>query len=146
MEDVPRLVDRFLSKTGSRYTITNEAMDMMLKHDWPGNVRELHNAIERLVALAPGPLLMGSDLPSTVLNGSGADLMRLAAAVSVGPVRNQQPSEPRQILPLHEVEKRAIIEALEQTKGDRAVTAMLLGIGRTTLYRKPVHEIAFIIR
>ena len=42
----------------------------------------------------------------------------------------------RPILPLSELERRAILDALEYTKGDRAVAANLLGIGRTTLYRK----------
>ncbi len=139
-EDIPLLVDCFLSKSGMRHTLTPEALDLMLKHDWPGNVRELHNAIERLVALSPGPLLQGENLPSPVLNQSSSDLMKLAASVSVGPrpvvASGEQLPECRPILPLHEVEKRAIIEALEQTKGDRALTALLLGIGRTTLYRK----------
>jgi transcriptional regulator of acetoin/glycerol metabolism len=40
------------------------------------------------------------------------------------------------VIPLTELERRAIINALEYTKGDRAVAAHLLGIGRTTLYRK----------
>ena len=40
------------------------------------------------------------------------------------------------VIPLNELERRAIMNALEYTKGDRAVAAHLLGIGRTTLYRK----------
>jgi DNA-binding NtrC family response regulator len=137
-EDIPLLVDRFLRKTGERYTVAQEAMDMLMRHDWPGNVRELHNAVERMVAMAEGPLLMGRDLPSAVLTSwhseQFAPVAALAAAVSRGGV--PVGSEPGRILPLHEVEKRAIIEALEETKGDRGVAAMMLGIGRTTLYRK----------
>jgi DNA-binding NtrC family response regulator len=134
-DDIPLLVQRFLNKTGERYTITHEAMDMLMQHDWPGNVRELHNAVERLKAMAQGPLLLAHDLPSSVQYSSeSATLTALAAAVSQGGAPAS--AEPRKIIPLHEVEKRAIIEALEQTKGDRGVTAMMLGIGRTTLYRK----------
>ena len=134
-EDIPLLVERFLCKTGNRYTITPETMEMLLKHDWPGNVRELQNAIERLIALSSTPLLHAIDLPSTVQNSSTSDLIHLAAAVAAVPGEPKEASL-RPILPLHEVEKRAIIEALERTKGDRGVTAVLLGIGRTTLYRK----------
>lgn len=137
-EDIPLLVDRFLNKTGERYSLTRETMDMLMKHDWPGNVRELHNAVERMVALAEGPLLMAEDLPSSVQNAwhlaEFAPVAALAAAVSRGGA--PAAPEPRHIVPLHEVEKRCIIEALEQTKGDRGVAAMMLGIGRTTLYRK----------
>jgi DNA-binding NtrC family response regulator len=134
-EDIPLLVDRFLAKTGGRYTMTPEAMDLMMRHDWPGNVRELHNAVERLVAMAQTPLLLPDDLPSTVLR-EGAERPHSQAAAAIVGVRHVQAASPRAILPLHEVEKRAIIEALEHTRGDRTVAAMMLGIGRTTLYRK----------
>lgn len=136
-EDIPLLVDRFLSKSGDRHTITPEVLHMMQKHDWPGNVRELQNSIERLTALAPGPLLLPIDLPTAVhtsaMNGGE---MRAAAAVGSGARPMTETPIPRQIIPLHIVEKRAIIEALEETKGDRTVAAVMLGIGRTTLYRK----------
>jgi len=136
-EDIPLLVERFLARTGERYSVTAEAMEMLQRHDWPGNVRELQNAVERMVALARGPLLMAEDLPSSIHNSWRSDLHQLAAAVSRTPgSHGVAVSQPRPILPLHEVEKRAIIEALEQTKGDRGVAAALLGIGRTTLYRK----------
>ena len=46
------------------------------------------------------------------------------------------PQQNAPIIPLMELERRAIMNALEYTKGDRAVAAHLLGIGRTTLYRK----------
>jgi DNA-binding NtrC family response regulator len=134
-DDIPLLVQRFLAKTGERYTMTPEAMDLIMKHDWPGNVRELHNAVERLVAMAQTPLLLVDDLPSTVQR-QGAGYPGQQAAAAIAGARNSQNGGPKAILPLHEVEKRAIIEALEHTRGDRTVAAMMLGIGRTTLYRK----------
>jgi DNA-binding NtrC family response regulator len=135
-EDIPLLMERFLSRNGN-YTITPEAMDKLVKHDWPGNVRELHNAAECLMAMATEPLLRSEYLPSAVQNASDtSNLLRMAAAVSVVPGIPAKPVEARQILSLRDVEKRAIIEALDYTKGDRGVTAALLGIGRTTLYRK----------
>jgi len=47
-----------------------------------------------------------------------------------------QPSVPHGVVPLQELERRAIEHALQQTRGDRTTAAQLLGIGRTTLYRK----------
>ena len=136
-EDIPLLVKAFLTKAGQRHSITPEAMNLLVRHDWPGNVRELHNAVERLIAMGSGPLLHAEDLPSAVHNAqrtySGEG--RTTAAV-VGANGGKPDGELPPILPLHEVEKRAIIQALERTKGDRSVTAVLLGIGRTTLYRK----------
>ena len=134
-EDIPMLMERFIGKSGN-FVITPEAMDLLLKHDWPGNVRELHNAAERLMAMSSGPLLQGEDLPSAVMNANAGDLLRMAAAVAAHPRKESPANAEVQIFNLHEVEKKAIIEALEYTKGDRTVAAMLLGIGRTTLYRK----------
>jgi DNA-binding NtrC family response regulator len=134
-EDIPLLVERFLAKPGPRYTVTPEAMKKLMEHDWPGNVRELANAVERLVAMASGPLLHAEDLPSAILNSTAQrDLLSLAAAVGKK-AEAIKPNDPP-VLPLHEVEKRAIQQALQWAKGDRGVAAMMLGIGRTTLYRK----------
>jgi DNA-binding NtrC family response regulator len=129
-EDIPLLVDRFLSSTGRRYVIAAEAMDGIQRYDWPGNVRELKNCIDRMIALNSGPVLHFSDLPSGVINGSEIrepGLHAMAAAVG-GPAGA--------VLPLQEVERRAIEQALAYTRGDRSMAAHLLGIGRTTLYRK----------
>jgi DNA-binding NtrC family response regulator len=114
----------------------------MVRYDWPGNVRELENAIQRMVAINSGPYLHTADLPSALQGSLFAShceeqqaLAAAAAADGAGePVipRNQ----PQSVLPLEELEKRAIAEALAHTRGDRARAAMLLGIGRTTLYRK----------
>ncbi len=134
-EDIPRLVERFLSRNGN-YTVTPEVVEKLMKHDWPGNVRELQNAVECLTAMASGPLLQADFLPSAVVNSNTPDLLRVAAAASAEPRSLPVAPQTHPVLPLLEVEKRAIIEALEYTKGDRAVTAQLLGIGRTTLYRK----------
>lgn len=138
LEDIPLLVDRFLEKLGARHTVTPEVMARLMRHDWPGNVRELHNAIERLVALSEGNLLLPDNLPSSILNASFVgDLRSMAAAVSSLERPNMAlPAAPRPILPLHEVEKRCIMEALDATKGDRTAAALMLGIGRTTLWRK----------
>ena len=125
-------------------------MDAMLSYEWPGNVRELENMIQQMVAVRTGPLLHLNDLPSPVQNhlyarrgpgiamaaaaGGGSSYSSSAgtgAAPAVDPRFLETP-----ILPLMEMERRAIVSALEYTKGDRLMAAGLLGIGRTTLYRK----------
>jgi DNA-binding NtrC family response regulator len=126
-EDIPELAAEFLSRHGY-YEIPPDVMNALCEHDWPGNVRELQNCMDRMAAMNPGPTLQIEDLPSAVhysrLRGR-VELKSLAAFAS-GKV----------IVPLHELEKRAILEAIEFTNGDRATAATLLGIGRTTLYRK----------
>ena len=139
-EDIPLLVDEFFSRKGQRFTLTQEVLESLLLHDWPGNVRELNNCLDRMTAVSAGPLLYLSDLPSavkftreaaragvhqTAVAAPGREAAALHGVVGAG-----------QVVPLAELERRAILHALEITKGDRAVAAVLLGIGRTTLYRK----------
>ncbi len=136
-EDIPLLVSQFFARFGGRHTITRECLDAMLAYDWPGNVRELENCVQRMLAINSGPLLHTADLPSALQNDLAARrtvIPRLAAAAGQafgGPTASSRP-----VLSLTEMEKNAIIRALEYTQGDRATAAQLLGIGRTTLYRK----------
>jgi len=148
-EDIPALVNHFLSRVGGNYSVTAEAMEVLLTYDWPGNVRELENCIQHMVAINSGPLLHVADLPSNLQNFMLQKRSQyLTAAVSAPePAPNHNSPETAvvtpaaaygvsSVIPLSELERRAIINALEYTKGDRAVAAHLLGIGRTTLYRK----------
>ncbi len=138
-DDIPLLVRYFLSRTGKNYSLTNEAHEAMLSYDWPGNVRELSNCLLRMTAMNSGPLLHTADLPSPLHNHLGLvrPEERMMVATAVGGASLQfDPEPPPAIMPLIEIEKRAILEALEYTKGDNTMAAQLLGIGRTTLYRK----------
>lgn len=121
--DIPLLVSFFLEKfsdeNGPVRTISEEAMARLMAYDWPGNVRELENAIERAIALGSGPILHVGDLPSNLQYGTGE--------------RMPQNDE---VLPLEELERRAILRALRESGGDKLAAARLLGIGKTTLYRK----------
>jgi len=94
-------------------------MRRIIAYDWPGNVRELENAIERAVALGSGPILHVADLPSNLQY----------------PTSERAP-ERDEILPLEELERRAILRTLRETSGDKLTAARMLGIGKTTLYRK----------
>jgi DNA-binding NtrC family response regulator len=136
-EDIARLTGRFLERIGVSYSLTAGAMDAMISYDWPGNIRELQNCIERMVAMNSGPLLHTGDLPSAIQNDlAGKEPLAAAVAAASGAVPRPQAPVQSGIISLTEMEKRAIREALEFTKGDRVMAAYLLGIGRTTLYRK----------
>jgi DNA-binding NtrC family response regulator len=145
-EDILPLVRHFLSSQGRKYSLTNEAQQALLAYNWPGNVRELSNCVQRMTAMNSGPLLHTADLPSPVLNQLGlarGEERSMAAAAQRGSSSSSQPAalfqvpEPEPvIMPLSEIERRAILQALQYTKGDHTTAAQLLGIGRTTLYRK----------
>lgn len=143
-EDIPLLMQHFLGKYGSGHTFTQEAMDSMLSYEWPGNVRELENMIQQMAAIHTGPLLHSNDLPSPIQNQifarRGPGIALSATAAAGGSFDAMPVVDPRflemPILPLIEMERRAILNALEFTKGDRLMAAGLLGIGSTTLYRK----------
>jgi transcriptional regulator with PAS, ATPase and Fis domain len=148
-EDIPVLIAHFLSRYGRNHSLTQETLEAMLSYDWPGNVRELENCIQHMVAINSGPLIHTLDMPSMLqnhLSTQRSQSMAVAASIAgqpryVPPERCSMepasaPTECPRIIPLMEMEKHAIIGALEYTKGDRAVAANLLGIGRTTLYRK----------
>jgi len=148
-EDIPALLAHFLGRHGKGHTFTQETLEAMLSYDWPGNVRELENCIQHMVAINTGPLLHAAELPSMLQNHL---IVKKAQALSVAvgfqalskppgeasshERRGPQESNYSPIIPLTQIERRAILEALEYTKGDRAIAANLLGIGRTTLYRK----------
>ncbi len=129
-EDIPLLIEHFLARHGGTHQLTAETLETMVAYSWPGNVRELENCIHRLLATGPGPLVQTHDLPSALQN-----FARQVEAGAAGGV-NVAASGLDGVLPLAEVERRAILNALRVTKGDRATAAQLLGIGRTTLYRK----------
>src|SRR6266404_2663531 len=121
--DIPLLVTSFLEKfSASQQTsrdISEDAMRQLIAYDWPGNVRELENAIERAVALGSGPIVHVGDLPSSLQYRTTERL----------PERNE-------LVPLDELERRAILRTLRETAGDKLQAARILGIGKTTLYRK----------
>ena len=132
-EDIPLLAAHFLDRMSKgqprKYALSDEALRTMLRHDWPGNVRELENCIERACALSSGPILELGDLP-TQLQQQGLDAHRAAAAAEA------VPAEAVDVVPLAEMEREAILGAIRKLGGDKLLAARLLGIGKTTLYRK----------
>jgi transcriptional regulator of acetoin/glycerol metabolism len=87
-----------------------------------------------MVAMNSGPWLARADLPSTVINRESED--KIASHQVHNFLSSYEATDPTGVIPLAEVEKRAILHALQVTRGDRTLAAELLGIGRTTLYRK----------
>jgi DNA-binding NtrC family response regulator len=126
-QDIPLLASHFLDRmtrtSGQERTLSDEAMKAMLAYDWPGNVRELENCLERACALTTGPTLHVGDLPTAVSN--------LGAPPALGDGNGTS-----KIIPMAELEKQTILNAIAQLNGDKLMAARLLGIGKTTLYRK----------
>lgn len=121
-EDIPVLANHFinLSKSGERKVrgISPQVLEHFVRYPWPGNVRELKNCIERALAMGSGPEIIVEDLPKRIAHHLNRRL------------------EPPSILKLQDVERKAILDALQFTNGDRVKAARLLGIGKTTMYRK----------
>ncbi len=149
-EDVPLLANRFLQRIARQHGLkvpgfSKEAMDQLLGHQWPGNVRELQNVIERAAILAednqPIPA-SGLGLPPS--NGRPATPLSVAPP-SLTPLTATDPtssSEPLalatagEILPLEEVERLCILDAMKRTSGNRTQAASMLKISIRTLRNK----------
>ncbi len=121
--DIPLMVNHFLERFAGEgrppVVFSEDAIGRLISYDWPGNVRELENAIARAIALNSGPLLHVGDLPTNLQAPAPARL----------PLDDDG-------ITLAELERRAIFRALHKTRGDKVAAARLLGIGKTTLYRK----------
>jgi two-component system response regulator HydG len=140
-EDIAPLAMHFLAKmqkeTGVERMFSDDTLRMMTEYDWPGNVRELENAIQRACALSSGPVLHMGDLPTQLQD------FRMQRG-GVGPLSDVDGEEqdgerdaPKAgIVSIAELEKKAIMDTLHQLNGDKLLAARLLGIGKTTLYRK----------
>ena len=124
--DIPLLANYFLNKHAesngrSMSGISAAALRLLLQYDWPGNVRELDNAIERAVLLEKADVLQVESLPSHL---------------SVPRASAEDHSEPAAVLPLTEVERRAVAQALEASGNNITQAARALGINRVTLHRR----------
>lgn len=137
--DIPLLathfMDRMSRESGENYTLSDDALRSMMDYDWPQNVRELEGAIERACTMASGPVIHMGDLP-TQLQNHELGLRREASQVQRAQSAIAQPAAQPRVTPLAELEKQAILTTIRQLKGDKLLAARLLGIGKTTLYRK----------
>ncbi|MGA2272840.1 MAG: sigma-54 dependent transcriptional regulator [Bryobacteraceae bacterium] len=142
--DIPLLVDHFLERAHAAglpwFDPGPQTRARLAAYDWPGNVRELKNAVERMAALHSEHHPEAA-LPSALVNQSrSAGLERVSAAVAVAEEDEAgcefvvRPKSP--VFTISESERNAIERALAAANGERGKTARLLGMGRTTLYRK----------
>jgi DNA-binding NtrC family response regulator len=139
--DIPLLATHFLERmtreSGQSYALSDDALRAMMDYEWPNNVRELESVIERACTMASGPVIHLADLPPHLQNHE-LELRRHAAAQAhrtTEAVLQSGGAGPR-VMPLAELEKQAILNTIKQLKGDKLLAARLLGIGKTTLYRK----------
>lgn len=120
-EDIPLLTGHFLHLYGKKYKrpgmqIDKTVMAKLKQYFWPGNIRELQHAIERAVILSESKTIQNAEL---LISGT-----------------TSQKTEPEGPLTLEEMEKRCIIQSLDDHGGNVSQTAITLGLTRTALYRR----------
>jgi DNA-binding NtrC family response regulator len=120
-DDIPLLVDFFINKFSTAMnkkvrSVSKEAMDFLINHNWPGNVRELENAIERAMVVGKTNSIIVDDLPFHVSNNN-FDL------------RSDEKS-------LSSMERKYILNILNENSWNISKTAQILEIDRVTLYNK----------
>jgi len=126
--DVLLLAQHFVEQFAIRFGkpvkgLSHSVAEKLLAYDWPGNVRELRNAMERAVALTTYEELTVEDLPEKIRNYRTSQVV-------------PESTDPEELLPMEEVERRYIRHVLRAVGGNKALAARVLGLDRKTLYRK----------
>jgi len=140
-EDLELLVRHFLSRVGRArgrsLRLSPAANRAMLSYHWPGNVRELQNALEYATAVCEGQTIHPSDLPAEITREGESRWTRPSVAPPA-PLPGQPGSQslPHDLSAAETHHAQALLEALQATGGHRERAAKLLGISRTTLWRK----------
>ena len=142
--DIPLLAAHILERMKGEhrlaYTFADEALHLLMEYDWPGNVRELERAIERACSLSSGPILHLGDFPTQMQDyqfHAQQSLQQFNQALSHdGATTFSDSVETLAVQSIADLEKHAILTTITQLHGDKLLAARLLGIGKTTLYRK----------
>ncbi len=148
--DIPLLVNHFIKRFRAQMKknitgISDQAMTILCSFSWPGNVRQLEHVIERACVLCPGTTISLSQLPQDVINradkehSNKTDTTTLEHFFSESRSENSQKNQSFPTTTPSEV-KNNITRALKKAGGNKAKAARLLGIDRSTLYRK-IHEL-----
>jgi len=140
-QDIPLLLSHFIGLACAQGLPQvwpgDDVTRALFSYDWPGNVRELKHCVDRLAAMHSGGVLQMADLPSALQYQQAA-----GSPPNFSDILHQQPvlefhhGPISPVISISESERQAIIIALAETGGARTRAARLLGIGRTTLYRK----------
>ena len=144
-EDIPHLVRHYCRKNSLELPAIPGLMQRLMEYDWPGNIRELFNTLERISIVGEEeiPFLLQELFPSGPWEAAAVtdDSRKRAGAGHASPdVRTV--SSPRRngdsdkLTYREEIEKQSIIQALQKTNGSASAAAALLGIPRSTFYRK----------
>ena len=121
---IGHILERINKNTAIQHTVADDALRLMLDYDWPGNVRELENCLERACTTCSLPTIHVADLPTQI---------QAFHAQTKAP---EATADPAAITPIEQLEKQAILHAIQVLDGDKLEAARRLGIGKTTLYRK----------
>ncbi|HLG77713.1 MAG TPA: sigma 54-interacting transcriptional regulator [Ktedonobacteraceae bacterium] len=150
VDDLPLLVQHFLQRQsrvmGRTLTIHPDAMAAIASYIWPGNVRELENTLERVTYLMPHAMITIDDLPFELRPNARHGEMSTPSTTPPASDEPEQPASSRRTngtytstaLKAHSshAEAQAILQALQACNGQVTRAASLLGINRTTLWRK----------
>jgi DNA-binding NtrC family response regulator len=126
--DIPLLIEDFISKHTKHTSrkiekVSDETIAILMNYSWPGNIRELENVIERAVILSKGPVINPEDLPASLISNYPQ-----GAVVHTNNLKLKDA--------LKDPEKDLILRSLKSVNWNRNETAKVLGINRTTLYKK----------
>ena len=135
-EDIPLLIAHFLDRKNrehkKNFSVSEEMLHVLMDYDWPGNVRELEHVLERSCAYCSGSVLQLGDSSSQIVEYYSSTRPQTVQPAAL----NDTSLTAHSILSLAEMEKQAILETLEKLQGDKLAAAKMLGIGKTTMYRK----------
>jgi len=125
LDDVPLIATHFLQRFNKQYgkrilSLSQETVSHLLRYNWPGNIRELESVIERAVVFCTGDQLLPECLPEEFQR------RRFNNSSFVIPP----------LVPLHDIEREAILQTLERTSGNVRRSAQILRCPRPTFYRK----------
>jgi DNA-binding NtrC family response regulator len=135
-EDIPLLAQHFLTIFDNKMNkgitgFSDSVMDLLAKHSWPGNIRELEHVIERAYVLCTGDTITSDHLPADIITAEPPMHSRHEPfAPQPTPMHSSEPLMESD----NEVER--LLDALRRTAGNKAKAARLLGMDRSTLYRK----------
>jgi DNA-binding NtrC family response regulator len=145
-EDLELLLNHFIQQFAQDFKrppikVSPSNLEALCNYSWPGNVRELRNCVERAMLLSFATIEPGIAPANKILGQTTQMLRRRPSSMGAAPVSSPGSSEPDWVLrvknpALEEVEKELIFKVLDRCGGNKIHAAELLGINRTTLYRK----------